>query len=79
MKSKDLQNLRGKTIVELMKQLADKKLELMKVGVNLKSSKEKNLKKAKNIRRELAQIMTVVKEKEILEKIEAVGKEEETK
>ncbi|KKQ51952.1 50S ribosomal protein L29 [Candidatus Woesebacteria bacterium RIFCSPHIGHO2_01_FULL_39_17] len=70
MKKKEIQDLRGKTQAELKKKAEDKRLELSKIVVNLKASKEKNLKKAKNLRRELAQILTVLREKEILERDE---------
>jgi len=70
MKKKEIQDLRGKTQAELKKKAEDKRLELSKIVANLKASKEKNLKKAKNLRRELAQILTVLREKEILERDE---------
>ena len=67
MKKKDLQDLRAKGTEELNKKAAEMGLELIKVKAKLLGSKEKNLKKVKFIRRDLAQIMTILKEKEILE------------
>ncbi len=67
MKIRDLQNLAGKTKDELKKLSEEKKLDLIKTTVDLKASKEKNLKKAKNVRRELAQVLTKLREKEIME------------
>lgn len=63
MKTKDLQNLRGKELKEVESLLAKKKLELSKLEVKILSGKEKNLKARKNLKKEIAQIMTVLKEK----------------
>lgn len=43
-----------------------KKIELAKFLANLAAGKEKNLKKGKNLRKEIAQMMTVVREKELI-------------
>ena len=66
MKKKDLQDLRAKGTDELNKKAAEMGLELIKVKAKLLGSKEKNLKKVKFIRRDLAQISTIIREKEIL-------------
>ncbi|KKQ97858.1 MAG: 50S ribosomal protein L29 [Candidatus Woesebacteria bacterium GW2011_GWB1_39_12] len=66
MKKKDLQDLRAKGTEELNKKAAEMGLELIKVKAKLLGSKEKNLKKVKFIRRDLAQISTIIREKEIL-------------
>jgi len=47
-----------------------KKLEAKKAKLNLISSKEKNLKIYRNIRRDIAQIETVIKEKQIIGKLQ---------
>ena len=65
MKSKDLINLRNKNIEELNRNVQDKKLEHIKVSMDRKASKEKNLKKVKNICHEIAQILTLIREKEL--------------
>ena len=67
MKTKDLKELRLKETAVLAKMANDKKEELKKAVVGIKVTKEKNLKKAKMVRREIAQILTVIREKEIIE------------
>lgn len=68
MKKKDLKSLRSKTKVELKKLVGDKKKEVNEAFVKTKTGQEKNLKKVKNARRDIAQILTLIKEKEIVEK-----------
>lgn len=68
MKRKDLVDLKTKEVKDLNKILADKKTELEKVLVNVSAGKEKNLKSAKNLRRDISQILTIVQEKKILKK-----------
>lgn len=68
MKRKDLFKFREKSRSELKKVLRDKKLELLRVSVNIKASKEKNLKKAYNLKRDIAQLKTIKKEKELIDK-----------
>ena len=68
MKKKDLYKFREKSGSELKKVLQDKKLELLRVSVNIKASKEKNLKKAYNLKRDIAQLKTIKKEKELIDK-----------
>ena len=68
MKRKDLVDLKTKEVKDLNKISVDKKAELEKVMVNVSVGKEKNLKKAKNLRRDISQILTIVSEKEIREK-----------
>jgi ribosomal protein L29 len=75
MKTKDFKDLRIKDLKTLKKLAVEKKKEAIKAKMGEVSSKEKNLKLALNIRREVAKILTLIKEKEILEKIEAKGKE----
>ena len=70
MKKRELQSLATKTKEELKKLADEKELELLKVVANLKASKEKNLKKAKNVKRDLAQVMTKLREKEIIQEEE---------
>lgn len=67
MKKKDLTELKGKEIKDLLKTLKEKKGELAKVEIDIKAGKEKNLKKGNNLRRDIARILTIVKEKKILE------------
>jgi len=67
MKSKDLKILRDKKIDELEKIVGDKKNDFAKAKVDQKASKEKNLKKAKNLKQEISRILTIIREKEIIE------------
>lgn len=70
MKRKDLVDLRSKEVKDLNKILGEKKAELEKVMVNVPAGKEKNLKKANNLRRDISQILTIIREKEIRKKEE---------
>ncbi len=45
-----------------------KKIELAKFLANLAAGKEKNVKKGKNLRKEIAQMLTIVREKEFSKK-----------
>jgi ribosomal protein L29 len=66
MKKNEVADLRKKELKELEKLLADKKLDFMKIQMNVKAGKEKNLKKAKNTKREIALISTLMREKEFV-------------
>lgn len=66
MKKKEYSELRSKEIADLLKMVKAKKSELAKLGPKVVSGEEKNLKKAAGLRREVAQILTLVREKEIL-------------
>lgn len=68
MKRKDLVDLKTKEVKDLNKISGDKKAELEKIMVNVSVGKEKNLKKAKNLKRDISQILTIVREKEISKK-----------
>lgn len=68
MKKSELTKLRSKKADVLGKTVTDKRLDLVKVSADIKASKEKNLKKAKNLRRDIAQILTLISEKELIEK-----------
>lgn len=58
MKKKDITQIRAKKIPELRKLVLDKKLEVAHPDV----------KNARNIKREIAQILTIIREKELLKK-----------
>ena len=79
MKTKDFKELRSKDINSLKKLASEKKLEEVKAKMGGVSSKVKNLKLALNYRREIAKILTLVREKEILESLAPKVKEEKTK
>ena len=67
MKKKDLVSLREKDIDTLKTQVVEKKKEEELTLVRIYAGQEKNLKKAFLIRREIAQILTIIREKEIIE------------
>jgi len=67
MKKTDLEKTKDKTINQLEKDLVKKRKELILSDTKRKAGKEKNLKKAKLIRKDVAQILTIIKEKQIIE------------
>lgn len=70
MKKKELQEIRNKKMAELEKLVSKKRQEVAVLQAKVKAGQEKNLKKAKNLRREIAQILTLIREKEILKREE---------
>jgi ribosomal protein L29 len=68
MKKRDLKDLRIKKTEEIEKMVSDKKGELIKLAIKVKSGEEKNLKKMKHIRDEIAKLLTIAREKELIEK-----------
>jgi len=72
MKRKDVQALREKSLDGLRKEAVTLKAKKEKIVVDIRTAKEKNLKKVKNLARDLAQLFTIIREKEI------VGKEDQT-
>lgn len=67
MKKKDYVSLRTKKTEELVKSVREKKNELAGVAGKVKTGEEKNLKKMHNLRLEIARLLTIIREKEILE------------
>ena len=74
MKKKDLQAARNKKVSELKNLVSKKKQEVEVLQAKVKAGQEKNLKKAKNIRIEIAQLLTLIREKEIIKKEEKKDK-----
>lgn len=70
MKKKEYNELRKKTIKELRKIVVVKKLETEKAKMKMLGGKEKNLKLKKNLSSEVAKILTLIREKEIIESLE---------
>lgn len=56
-----------------------KRTEAIKKKMQILAGKEKNLKLYRNLRAEIAKILTLVREKEILEKVQPEVKSEEGK
>jgi ribosomal protein L29 len=77
MKKKEFNDLREKDLKTLQKMAREKKFESAKKRMEIMGGKEKNLKATNNMRHDLAQILTLVREKEIIEKMQP--KVEETK
>ncbi|MBI3397459.1 50S ribosomal protein L29 [Candidatus Woesebacteria bacterium] len=67
MKKEEIKNLRNKPVKDFGKMLSDKKKELVNARASIFAGKEKNIKKARNLRVEIAKILTIRHEKEILE------------
>lgn len=61
MKIKDLKELTTKTVKDLQDLVLKKKLELVKNTVKIAGGKEKNLKIGWNLKKEIAQILTILK------------------
>lgn len=70
MKRKEFNDLREKNIQELEKIALEKKLEAEKAKMKMLGGKEKNLKVRKNLAKEIAKILTLVREKEIIESLQ---------
>jgi len=68
MKKKELNETKKKEISELRNIINKKRLELKMAHVNILDGKEKNLKLAKNLRKDIAQLLTFISEKEIFDK-----------
>ena len=67
MKKKELDSIRGKTIEELEGMANEKRNEITLTYAKIKAGQEKNTSKVKTLKQDLAQIMTIVRENEIIE------------
>lgn len=65
MKIKELKGLKAKEIKDLEAMVSKQKLELIKNQVKIAGGKEKNLKKSWNLKKEIAQILSIIKEKQL--------------
>lgn len=64
MKNKNLlKELREKDMKDLSKMVNEKKAEVRNIATKIKMGKEHNLKRAKNIKKEIAQILTIISQK----------------
>lgn len=66
MKKSEIKVLREKNIEDLKKLFSVKKKEINKVMIEVSSGTEKNLKKIRFLRRDIAQILTIIRQKDIL-------------
>ncbi len=71
MKSKDIATLREKDIKDLGAIASKLKQELQKTYVATKVGQEKNLKKVRNLKADLARVLTIAREKAIIEEEKA--------
>ena len=69
MKKKDFIELKNKDLKDLKKIVSEKKIAGQKAKMAVSGGKEKNLKLVANLRREIAKILTLIREKEILESL----------
>lgn len=65
----NIKELRDKTEKELKDLLKENKSNLIKENQSLLQSKEKNLKITRNLKKDIARVQTVLKEKAILKEI----------
>lgn len=68
MKKKDLKDLRERKEGEVKKMLVTKKNELVVASAKAGTGKEKNTSKLRVLKRDIAQMMTILKEGEITKK-----------
>ena len=70
MKTRELTSLRKKSLDEIKSLLEQKKFEAVESFAKMKAGQEKNLKRVKNLKREIAQIMTVFQEYNLSKKLD---------
>ncbi|HJX46047.1 MAG TPA: 50S ribosomal protein L29 [Patescibacteria group bacterium] len=68
MKKKDFESLKEKKIDDLKIMVSNKKKEISLLFAKTKAGQEKNTSKMRNIKRDIARILTLMTEKEIIEK-----------
>lgn len=74
MKKNDITVFRKKDIKDLEKIVSEKKVEAHETYSKMKSGRENNMKKYRNMRNEIAQILTIIREKEIISDLEKESK-----
>lgn len=67
MKRKDLKELHTKTQEELKKLLEEARISLVRLRMDLKTAKTKNVRAVSRKKDEIAQILTIIEEKKLLE------------
>lgn len=73
MNTKVIKSTREKTQENLKKVVDGLRLEIERVKMEVKTAKEKNHKKVSNLKRDLSQILTIIREKEISEENKSVN------
>lgn len=66
MKKRELVDLRKSETKDLANKVEEKRLELAKTRVKVVSGEEKNVKKLANLKKEIAQLLTILREKELM-------------
>lgn len=66
MKKKERQNLEKKSEGELAAIVQEKRLTALKTAAGLAAGKKSDVRKVKNLRREIAQILTIIRRKQII-------------
>lgn len=79
MKKKEFSELKNKAVEKLWSEAEAIRLSIFRFKAELRAGKEKNFKKGKNLRKDLSQILTVIKEKEMTEKQQKAEKGKEAK
>lgn len=79
MKKKDLDAIRKKDIKNLKNTVIKDKVELRKLTSELSAGNSKNIKKIRELRLNIAQGLTVIREKELVEDLIKKTKKEESK
>ncbi len=69
MKTRDIKELHSKTPEDLKKMLMDLKLEMAKLNLDLNLNKNKNINILKTKKRDVARILTVLTEKEVIKNV----------
>ena len=72
--TKKLLDIRQKSIKELRTEVDKKKLELAKEFSETSSSKKREFKKMRELKLEIARIMTIIREKELSGEVESKSK-----
>lgn len=68
MKAKDLKKVREQKLSQIYAALKKNKKEMSLVAAKMAAGKVKNLKSLKNLKKETAQLLTIITEKEIAER-----------
>lgn len=73
MKKKELKNYIQKKEPELVKEIDDLKKEFLKAKLSIITGREKDLKKAKNINKKIAQLKTLLRYKDFVKLVKKDG------
>lgn len=68
MKTKDFKKVREQELKQIYATLAKKKKDAALASAKMAAGKVKNLKKYKNLKKDIAQLLTVITEKEIVDR-----------